>query len=256
MITSSNIHSLRSGEAVAFFDNIHSILSTFDLAALQLDAYTAPLLDSYEEMKGLYKNERGSKITRELIELDKKRDTFFTALRNILLEHKRGHPSEEAQGQADDLHDILTRFGDNLHRKNYQEQTAGIDSITKTIDANAKALNDLNTLHLTVYYEAMKAANTLFNDTYLLRNSEYATVPKEKLTEVRDRTEEAFNTLVRKINAYLELSDEPVPYQALAGKIDALVETYQQVAERRSSIKSKAEETDEVTDADFEELEG
>lgn len=252
MVTSSNINKLRNGEIVAFFDNLESILAEADLETLKLASFTVPVSAGYAEIKKLYKEERGSKITRELIEWDQKRDQYFVALRNILYQHMQDHPVAEKRKKAGLVHDILTKFGQELHSKSYQEQTAGLGSIIETVDADTEATEALASLYLTVYYEAVKEANSHFDEAYLSRNKEYAESPKEKFKEVRDRTEKAFHRLATKINAFVELAEDPAPYVQLGDKVSSLVETYQQTVERRLSLNGVEDE--EALNADFREI--
>lgn len=252
MINSSNISKLRTGEAVSFFDNLKSILAKSDLDQLQLSAIVQQLLSHVNALTPLYKSERGNKITRSLAVLDLQRDNLFMAIRSLLDIHMRVHPQESLRPKATDLLEIFNKYGADLYKKSYQEETAGLKAIIETIDAQAGLLEGIRQLALTDYYEALKQTNLEFDKTYLERNSAYAVIPKEKMQEERYKAEQLFNSLTQKINAYLVLSENPTAYQALAGEINALVGTYQDSANRRASKSSPSEELD----ADFSEAEG
>ncbi|MDX2304840.1 MAG: DUF6261 family protein [Microscillaceae bacterium] len=252
MIESSNISKLRSGEAVSFFDNLKSILAKADLNQLQLSTIVRELLSHVNALTPLYKSERGNKITRSLAVLDQQRDNLFMAIRSLLDVHMRAHPQESLRPRAEELLENFSRYGVDLYRKSYQEETAGLKAIMETIDAQAELLEGIRQLALTDYYEALKQTNLEFDKTYLERNSAYAVIPKEKMQEERYKAEQLLNSLTQKINAYLVLSENPAPYQSLAGEINALVSTYQDSANRRASKSSPSEELN----ADFSEAEG
>ena len=251
MIQSSNISKLRSGEAISFFDNLKSILSTFNLDQLQLSSASEELLSSINALTELYKNERGSKITRTLVLLDQKRDNLFMAIRLILEQHIKAHPQESLRPKAEDILNTFNKFGADLYRKNYQEETAGLKGIIKTMEANFELLENIRLLNLTGYYEALRLANQEFDQAYLERNSAYANLPKEKMQEERNKAEKTFDALVLKINAHLVLSKDPSAYEPLADQINSLVNTYQDVVNRRGSSNGMIEELD----ADFSEVE-
>ena len=245
MIETSSIKSLRNGEIIAFFDNLISIVEKADMDALKLSGFWNDLESQIDTVKELYKEERGSKITQSLVNLDKARDLLLIALRNILEQHAIAHPQEQNRPKAQQLLDTVNRYGSDLYRKSYQEQTAGMTSIAEIIDASEEMTQSLKDLHLTEYYTAMKSANEDFDSAYLERNSEYAQSPKEKLREERTQAESLFFTLSKKINAYLELAEDAQPYAHLTNEIAALVGTYDQVASRRKIGVSTGEEVDD-----------
>lgn len=253
MISKTDLQDLRNGEAIKFFSNLNAILVGYALT--QLSTLQAQLKAAYDQLIIAYKLERGSKVTTSLITLDKLRDTYFIALRIILGQHASSHPQEDMRPKAAKLLEVVTRHGITLHRKNYQEQTAGMDDICRIIDEDSELVTIIDELHLTDYYVAMKTTNQEFDAKYLERNSEYASMPDESLTSLRDQAEESFRELVKHLNAHLVLAEDPAPFQELAAELNTLLESYYEVVERRKSGGgAPAGDTDEeALDADFEE---
>ena len=154
------------------------------------------------------------------------------------------------QAKAKEVLDVIEQHGTDLHRKSYQEQTAGLNSIRSTIDQNPELAETLIALNLMVYYDAMNEMNRAFDEAYLERNTEYAKLPKEKIFELRGQIEEHFTDLAQRINAHIILEEDPTDYKAMADELNTLVNSYQDLSDRRSS-KGNEEEPDTGLDADL-----
>jgi len=242
MITSSNLTNLRNGEVMNFFSNVLTVLNETDLEKTGLLVEVTELSVVYDTLRMHYKMERGSRITRSLVELDGARDQYFISLRGLLTHHAQGHPDPTKRAQAELLLKTVESYGTTLHRKNYQEETAGIHSIINTINQGILLTAAVKALHLEAYIEALQTANTEFDEAYLKRNSEYASIPKGKLADLRDRAEEWFEKIVLRINANLLLAKDKTPFEALTSQIDTLVQNYQDVVTRRRQGRSNTEE--------------
>ncbi|UOB17065.1 DUF6261 family protein [Abyssalbus ytuae] len=250
MIISSNLHELRNGEFMAFISNTLDILNKADLTATGLQEQVMELSSVYSILKEHYKMERSSRITRSLVLLDEARDRYFVSLRGLLQFHTQGHPDETLRQQANLLLKALENHGSDLHRKNYQEQTAGTYSIINIIEQSEELTATIKALYLEEYFEGMKTSNAEFDESYLERNSEYAAIPKEKLAELREQGEKLFEKIVLYINANLVLAEDTTPFETLASEIDTLVKTYQENARRRHGNS-----IDEDLNEDYDELE-
>ena len=250
MIKSTNVSKLRNGEFVAFISNVITIIQKYIGTTIGIAELFRILSELFEPMRGSYKMERGSKITSDLVEKDQKRDTWFQGIRLILIQFATTHPNENMQAKAKDVLDVIEQHGADLHRKSYQEQTAGLNSIQSTIDQSPELLDTLKRLNLMVYYDAMNEMNRAFDQAYLERNTEYAKLPKDKIFELRGEIEDHFTELGQRINAHIILEEDPTAYKAMADELNALVNSYQDLSDRRSS-KGNEEEPDSGLDADL-----
>ncbi len=254
MINKTDLKPFRNGEIIKFLSNVLSILSengVASLAGLQADVQQA-----YEDLMKAYKMERGSKITTSLVNLDKARDGYFVALRVILEQHATYHPEDKSRDKAARLLEIVTRHGIDLHRRSYQEQTAGMDDICELMDTSEDNRADLTLLGVEVYYTAMKTTNEEFDAKYLDRNSEYAAMPAESLADLRVKAEEMFKKLATHLNAHLILAEDPAPFELLSAEIGTLLQSYYDVIDRRTATDMPDDvttDTAEELDADYEE---
>lgn len=251
MITKTNLKLLRNGEIIKLLSNIVSILKKVSIEALV--SIQSQLESEYEALNIAYKMERGNKLTLLLITLDNARDLYFVALRTILGQHAVAHPDMALRDRAQVLLNVMLRHGNMLHRKSYQEQTAGMDHICSAIDADAALQSTMTDLHLMEYYQAMKTSNKDFDTNYLERNSQYAELPEASMSELRDKAEETYTTLVASINAHLVLAEDKAPFEKVAAEINTLLEAYYAVVERRQSGSTDLESTstDEELNANF-----
>ena len=240
MIKSSSLTNLRNGEVMNFFSNALTILNEIDLEKTGLLVEVTELSVVYDKLRMHYKMERGSRITRSLVELDGARDQYFISLRGLLTHHAQGHPDPTKRTQAALLLKTVESYGTTLHRKNYQEETAGIHSIINAVNQGILLTAAVKALHLEAYIEALQKTNTEFDEAYLERNSEYASIPKGKLAELRDKAEAWFEKIVLRINANLLLAKDKTLFEALASQVDTLVQNYQDVVFRRRQGRSNA----------------
>jgi hypothetical protein len=83
---------------------------------------------------------------------------------------------------------------------------------------------------------------------YLERNKEYASAPRETMSDLRPASEEAIKKLFNMINAAVVFYDKK--YQPLIDELNSLVESYKISIERRHAMQK---ETDENPDHDVDE---
>ena len=257
MITEVKLSNLRNGEFAAFVSNLLTICRDHDLQSMELQTDVDTIEDEFKLLRQQYRAERGSKITLSIIELDKRRDLLFVALRLIISQHAIAHPKEELRRKALKVLAVLERYGKNLYRKSYQEQTAGTNSILNSIKEDADLLDTLKNLQMTEYFKALDEANKEFDDAYLARNKEYSQMPQGSMTDLRATIEAQYAALVRRINAHLVLAEDPTYYEGLSRELDTLQRSYKDRADRRLSNGSTTdlvEDDDESLDQDIAEV--
>ena len=250
MIQNPDLTRYRNGEFVKFTDNVASIISNYDTSALQIQPEAEQFKTNQSHLKTIYKVDRGSNLTLELVKTDKFRDDMFSAVRQILSCHKAYHPDENIRVKAEKLLTIFEKHGTDLNVKSYQEQSAGLDDIIKTVE-NDGSTEDLKLLDIDVYYNNLKSSNVSFDRLFLERNKEYAETPKEKMSELRDQVTADFDTLKNKINAYIIINGISA-YESLVNELNSLIDTYEQNLEKRTG--NATEQNEEVLDQDFEEI--
>lgn len=228
MITKFDLKLLNHGELINFFTNLKKITSKNPI--LTLTVINELLSELLEEMTSVYNKERGSRYTEDLREADQKRDLFFVAIVTILEQHRLTHPEPAMRETADQLLAVMLKHGKNLHRKNYVEETAGLNEISSTVDKNEDLFDLFTQLHLDGYFTALKNANIAFDDIFMHRNDEAAQRIESTVTLLRPKVEETFKKLASRINSFIDINEDnptaAAPYVQLAAEINALLDTY------------------------------
>ncbi|MEI6752968.1 MAG: DUF6261 family protein [Paludibacter sp.] len=157
-------------------------LNTKDLAALGQRTITIsdepafavvkdnPLLAAvktvYNEYDALYTQKASSGKSDLLIEADSKRDTPFGGLKGILVGHSK-LSSSPYQQDAKDIYAIIVKYGIDLDRYKWAEETAQLKKLLEELDKpeNAAKIERMLLTHVvTQIKEAQTAFEKLFNE--------------------------------------------------------------------------------------------
>ncbi len=186
MINIPNFARFRNGEFVKFNDMTVSVLNNHDLAALQISEVAKEVTAANDDMRAVYKADRGSTLTKAIVHADMFRDNMFSAIILILRAHAKYHPDETMRKKAEALLNIFEKHGSDLNRQSYHQQTANLEDIFEDFDRKG-IRGYIKELHLEAYYKQLMASSKEFDRLYLERNKEYAQTPAETLTVLREK---------------------------------------------------------------------
>ncbi len=251
MIQIPNFSRFRNGEFVKFNDMSVSVLSNYDLKALQLSEIAQEVISASKNMKAVYKADRGSMLTKAIVHADITRDNMYSANVQILRVHSQYHFQEEMKKKAETLLHVFGKHGIDLNRQSYHQQTANIDDISE--DVERKGLwENIEAFGLEPYYNKLMEANKDFDRLYLERNKEYAQTPEENMPELRQKAESALKNLFDRVNAFIIINGSE-NYQPLVNEFNALIGNYEAGIERRLNLGEKEHEEESELNQDFEE---
>jgi|GEM_PF-4101429 len=251
MIQVPDFSRFRNGEFVKFNDLTVSVLNNYDLNALQVSEIAKEVTTAGEDMKGVYKADRGSKITKAIMHEDGLRDKMYFAIIQILRAHAKYHLDETLSKKAKNLWNIFEKHGSDLYKQSYHQQTANLEDIFEDIDRK-DLRGDIELFHLESFYKQLIASNREFDRLYLERNKEYAQAPDETMPELREKAESALKNLFNRVNAFITI-DGTEKYQPLMKELNALIESYETSIERRLSAGEEDQDEENELDQDFEE---
>lgn len=225
-------------------------LSTKELAALCQRTMTVsdetafavvtdhPLLNAvktiYNEYDAVYVKKTYSGKGELLFEADKKRDTYFIGIKNIIIGHAK-MPTSPYYKQAITLLAIFKKYGLALDNYKYAEETA---QMKKLLDELALPENMvlIEEMQLTAMIAQLKMAQDEFEQIFNSiagENSELRM--QESASSMRNRLEEAFRNYINVIKAMKGL---PV-WKELYAKLDEVVKS---VNSRTTAPKTEAKE--------------
>ena len=241
----------RNGEFVKFNDMTVSVLNNHDLEALQISEIAKEVINAYEDMKAIYKVDRGSSLTKTIVHEDIRRDSLFSGIILILRAHAKHHPDERMKKKAKTLLNVFEKHGNDLNRQSYHQQTANLEDIFEDIERKGLR-SDIDALHLDPYYKQLMESNREFDRLFLERNKEYAQTPEETMTLLREEAENNLKNLFDRINAFIIIDGEE-EYKPLMKELNALTDYYETSIEKRLSTGEEENDEENELDQDFEE---
>ncbi|TAJ13577.1 hypothetical protein DMA11_08435 [Marinilabiliaceae bacterium JC017] len=245
MFLTADITRFRNSEFIQFLKNLLQIIKSFTLLLEKLQSKVTPLDNEVNDMTNIFKPERGSSITQDIVDLDGRRDFALTGLEK-LLEGMTNHFNQDTADAAQALLDTLNNFGSGLARMNYQAETSVISSLIEKWKSEDELVAAVATLNIEAWVNELDEANTLFNNRYLNRVKESAQAPEIKLADLRKLATGHYRELLKYITAYATL-DETNSYDPLIREVNQLIEQYNRLITQREAKEPKeAEETEQA----------
>lgn len=231
MIYKPNFSYFKNGEVVQFTDNALSILKANDPTALKVKHQYDHLEERFQTLKTLYILDQGNEITEEIKDYDSRRDDALIGI-NLNVDSYQKHFEEEKRQAGARLRALLDKYGRDLYKRSYPEETAGIRNMKEEIDGSPELTVAVDTLYLTAWFGELGRLNDRFDVKYLERNKAYAEAPKEKFADVRVETEAAFDELAKHLTAHSVISPGKA-YNQVINELDQLVLSYNRAVEKR-----------------------
>ena len=222
MIGTIYIRMLRMNEFIQFLKNVISICRNNDPAMLKINSRLMPLEESVNSLEDVYKKERGSDLTREITELDDRRDQAFSSF-TYIVKGFTFHFEDKKSEAAEKISRVIENYGSSISRQNYQAETATLSNLVNDLESDADVAVAVNTLDLQPLIDEIKSANTLFDKKYLARINEKVEKSEESSVEVRKEAELRYRGLIDLIEAWIEISG-PDKYQKLVDLLNELIE--------------------------------
>jgi hypothetical protein len=101
---------------------------------------------------------------------------------------------------AKTLEICLKSFRGNIEQKSYEEESAAVKILV--VDLQTTYQTQVAKVGITAWVTELNAAQNDFERLFLLRNSQLAARPQDKLKDVRKQIEATYRTVVEKIDAY------------------------------------------------------
>jgi len=239
MFLAIHYRKLRNNEFIQFIKLLGEILNSNDPEVLKVKDQCDDLAALLATLSVLFKPELGSSITKELEEIDARRDTAITGI-EMLIKTFTYYFEAEKREAAILLESSLTLYGSGISRLNYQAETSTITSIIQKWESDTNLRAALTTLGLTAWLAELKAANTLFEERYIARLKEEANSPEEKSIDLRKQIIQSYRTLLAHLQAHATLSTDN-SYDAVVQQINQLIEEYNRLVAARGTIKEEEE---------------
>ncbi|CAL2095785.1 DUF6261 family protein [Tenacibaculum sp. 190524A02b] len=232
-MTNPNLIRYRNVEFVQYLRQTLETINKQEVAELQLTEPLNTLTTVFNKLFDAFQLAQGSAITKEIQALDARRDKAVTGIRTLVVAYG-SHFEEAIATQANLVLDAIDRYGANIARRAYNEQTGILYSIVKDIEGEASLTQALTDLSLEEWFAELKAANIEFDTRYIERIEERADVPDIKFLELRKEATEAYSVLVEHIKAHKTLSANVV-YGVLLDRLSEFAKQYNQAVANRTA---------------------
>ena len=249
MINSINLLLLRHAEYLQFMSNFLSLVESNDPALLNVVTQYNALKAKVGEIEDLFKTDRASATTQEIIGFDENRDRDITGITTVIDGYCYYFESEKAEA-ANLLSHNLKLYGAGIYKQNYQAETALLKEIINDWETKPELVAALSLLGLVDWKNDLKANNESFNAKFLARTQEYGAASPETLKQKRDETTAVYYDLRKFLDAYATINNTPL-YTKTTNDLNALIEQYNTVLNNRLSDETTEGNTEEGDTTDI-----
>ena len=224
MIDSIDLSKLRNAEFLQFGATFSGLVVANDPVALNVEPQQLAFKLILDEMSRLFKLERVSPITQELVLLDERRDRAINGLTTVI-EGYCTHFEAATSKAANLLKANLSLYGVGVARLNTQAESATINAIVEDWDTKPELSAAIVKLGLGNWVDELVIANQLFGQKYIERTQEYGAANPDTLKAKREETMNAYYELRKFIDANSVLH----PCEAcekLINELNALIDQY------------------------------
>lgn len=236
MFTTFHYYDLRNRELLQFFGDVITACKQHSTEPMKLAAVLLAFSKNTAEFDKCFKIAPGSTITNELIKLDNRRDKCLKGIYSVLKGY-RNHYQDDKVKAASDLLACMNKYGKRIYALNYEGETSSISSLINDWKI-ASYVAALTLLNLIEWSNELDISNKLFNDKYMSRVDEEASLPQIKTFESRKEAIDGFLELMKQIEARAIMSEEPI-YTNLINSINVLIDRYNQIGDSHEEKKEE-----------------
>lgn len=231
--------SLPNGAHYNFMQEVATAISADTPAATALGAIFTAFTAALATEDAALKVSQKSFLTDDINAADTGRDRFLSIANGVLNAWER-HPDPVIAARARRLRQSLRDYGIDPNMQLDKETGLLSNLIT---DWQGPLREDVAALALTETVEAMRVKNEEVKTLVARRADEYTLRYSHNLRAARLATDEAYRTLIRRINAYLEIGADDT-FTALAGHLNTRIISYkQQVLRQPTSVRGGSTST-------------
>ena len=234
MITTTTLYSLRLLE---YYETMTLLYGELSQLAIEEEKIKTALtdfktrLDAYDKALILV---RGSELTVELEELDARRDAAFLTLINLLRALQKS-PVEETSGAASLLYALVERYGKDIHRQAYMQESGNLINLLQDFESEPYA-SKAEALGIKSSLDVLKAANAEFDRVYGERLTEAAGKNKGLAKTEKIKLQDSFEKLCQLTVAGATWTGEAI-YLQIENIINSHVANARQKVAQRMAIR-------------------
>ena len=233
MINAIDLAKLRNSEFLQFGTTFSGLVVANNPVALNVEPQHLAFKLKLDETSGLFKLERVSPITEELVLLDERRDKADNGLTTVIEGYCSHFDAATAQA-ANLLTTNLNLYGTGVARLNTQAETSTIKGIVNDWETKPELTGAIAKLGLTAWVTELKTANLLYEQKYLERTQEYGAANPDTLKSKREEMMTAYYELRKFLDAY-SIIQPGAAYEKTINEINALIDQYNTLLNSRAT---------------------
>ncbi len=230
---------LRNSEFIQFFFDFIKIILRHKPEELGVKEQLNPVVEEFEKVKSLYGAGQGSRISKDLEDIDGDRDSCINGIHGVI-DAYTNHYDDEVKAAANLLLDKIENYGPSIAKQNYQAETISLTGLTEAFSSEPTYIEALAKISLTEWVGQMKSKNDFFNDRYHDRVDEIAVQSNDKIKELRKTITTNYYTLRDHLNAHSTLKGEA--FKIVMAKLNELITEYNLVIKKRQGSTNGEEE--------------
>ncbi len=232
MIQTINIKRYRVAEYIQLLTNAAKIIESNDPGSLKILTQQTTLIEAVENLDKEYKKQTSSSITATLVELDTRRDNAFTGILRVIAGYEL-HYDADKRNAAQRISLIFNKYGSDVTRLRYQQETGEIRSLVGDLQANAAIVSDVATLGLTDWVAELAEANQAFDAAYVARSQEMAG-DSSQVIALRATAQEKWEALSAHLTAHATLTPSEL-YTKTIAELNSLIDDYKNATAGRKA---------------------
>lgn len=222
-IKGSYLTSLRVNEQIGVLKQIISVLKSFNVSTLELEAELARLESTTEQFEVSTSVLSEKEKTAEMVAADAEVDGFLSSFKGYLKSFSR-NPRPELHVPAQRLISIIGQQGWNIENMPYEAESAVISKLNTIFTTDADAIKAIKDLNAEGFWSDVMTAEAKFLNLQKARvvaTSEKADVVSPIAAGKEAR--EACYALFKKVDAFAVVSAKP-EYGAIINQINEIIE--------------------------------
>lgn len=235
MIHKIHISYLRIGELIEFLYEVLIICTQKTTEAMKVAASIAALQADAEAFDQNFKLDPASPVTKELIELDDRRDDCVIGIR-YLLEAFARHFTQTIRLAAQTLLGCMDKYGTSISKLNLPTETSTINSILEEWETKPVFSEAVTTLTLTAWCGELKTLNAAFKQKYVVRSTDQGTASQVKTFDLRKKVITTYRSLIQRIESGAVMAGDN-SYDELINSLNAHIDTYNIIADSHRKEK-------------------
>lgn len=235
MIKSIKFYGLRISEMVEFFALLVAICKKYATETLNISVQVNALEASFNESDAVFKQDRASEYTAELVKLDQLRDDDLICLRKIA-EGFTYHflPGKKAAARL--ISKTINLYGKSVQTLNYEAETTVVRNLCNDLLTKPELQQAIESLPVVDVIENLKSNNESFSELYLQRVDETSKKKDAAAGEALKETINVYRELASHIDANMVVSPS-AELGELVDEINTLGDRYNDIVELRKGRK-------------------